>query len=77
MYSWNLQVQSDSCDPFVYPRLGKVGTVRLELLISGFIIDDLFNREYTIFAQHLKDRAMTLFLLKYAHVYSVCIIEWA
>ena len=75
MYSWNLQVQSDSCDSFVYPRLGKVGTVRLELLMCGFTVDDLFNREYMIFAQHSRDSAMTLFLLRYGSVFSVSLYQ--
>jgi hypothetical protein len=71
MYSWQVLVQLEPQDPFVYPRLGKVCTVRLELLHCGFTVDHLFNRDYIIHTGHVKDSAMTLFLLRYSTVWGL------
>lgn len=75
MYSWQLLVQLEPQDPFVYPRIGKVRTVRIELVHCGFNIDTVLNTDPLIVAAHSKEHNMTMFLLRYADMFDLQLIQ--
>ena len=67
MYSWQVHVTTLPEDLSLY-RMGKLQTVRIELLHCGFSIKDFTSRFDNLFAvAHPKTHAATLFRLKYAY----------
>lgn len=72
MYRYCVTVVPVSTDLVKFPSPGKVSTVRIELIHHGFGVY-YYDGFYRLAAVHERDRAMTLFLLRWGSVFDLTV----